>query len=222
MKNPLSRHLSSDSSHSSDSSDSEISRPDYKLFNYTTSTDDETTTEKMSCAGESPVSIPISVASNAWLEEFRKNGTRIAFDWTEQRESNWRCQCQTAFSTRKACLKHMSYFVRKNKPHVHLYQSDPDPGPNETPRLEFAMSRSKNLAWLAYFKETCSAHIDQIVSEEGISERRQDRRKRRNFVQERAQAKREKIQMERREERKREENGGNPTPEYPASSPEFG
>jgi hypothetical protein len=161
----------------------------------------------------------------------------------------------------------MSYFVRKNKPHVHLYQSDPEP--NEEPRLEFSMSRSKNLAWLTYFKETCSAHIVQIVSEEGISERREDRRRRRYLVQERAKAKSEKIQKERREERKgnrahtdqmsskedisgreeearrlararsffdrmeamkmkgekekREENGGNnPMPEYPASSPEFG
>ena len=252
---------------SSDSSDSELGRPDYECFNYTTSTDNDTTTEQMSCAGERPVSIPISVATNAWLEDFRKNGTRIAFDWAEQRENNWRCQCQTAFSTRKACLRHMSYFVRKNKPHVHLYQSDPEP--NEEPRLEFSMSRSKNLAWLTYFKETCSAHIVQIVSEEGISERREVRRRRRYLVQERAKAKSEKIQKERREERKgnrahtdqmsskedisgreeearrlararsffdrmeamkmkgekekREENGGNnPMPEYPASSPEFG
>jgi hypothetical protein len=262
LMNPSSLHLSSDSSHSSDSSDSELSRPDYERFNYTTSTDNETTTEQMSCAGESPVSIPISVATNAWLEEFRKNGTRIAFDWAEQRESNWRCQCQTAFSTRKACLKHMSYFVRKNKPHVHLFQSDPEP--NEEPRLEFSMSRSKNLAWLTYFKETCSAHFDQIVSEEGISERRQVRRRRRSLVRERAKAKCEKeMQKERREKRKgnrahtdqmsseeeekarmlprsriffdsmeamkmkreekekREENGGNPMPEYPQSSPEF-
>jgi len=162
----------------------------------------------------------------------------------------------------------MSYFVRKNKPHVRLFQSDPEP--NEEPRSEFLMLRSKNLAWLTYFKETCSAHIDQIVSEEGISERRQVRRRRRSLGQKRAKAKFEKeMQKERREKRKgnrahtdqmsseedilgmeeearvlarsriffdrmeamkmkreekekREENGGNPMPEYPESSPEFG
>jgi hypothetical protein len=92
----------------------------------------------------------------------------------------------------------MSYFVRKNKPHVRLFQSDPEP--NEEPRSEFSMSRSKTLAWLTYFKETCSAHIDQIVSEEGISERRQLRRRRRDVRAERAQAK--ELQNERREKRK--------------------
>ena len=94
----------------------------------------------------------------------------------------------------------MSYFVRKNKPHVRLYQSDPEPN-EEPPRLEFSMSRSKNLAWLTYFQETCSAHIDQIVSEEGISERREVRRRRRYLMGERS-AKWEKIQKERREQRK--------------------
>ena len=87
-------------------------------LNYITSTDNGPPLNKCLLVGNAPFLIPISVVTDFWLEEFRKNMSRIAFDWAEQRTNNWRCQCHTAFSTCKACLKHISrrYFVRKTSP----------------------------------------------------------------------------------------------------------
>ena len=64
------------------------------------------------------------------------------------------------------------------------------------------------------------AHTDQMSSEEDIlgmeEEARALARSRIFFVRMEA------MKMKREEKEKREENGGNPMPEYPESSPEFG